>query len=101
MKELAQQAVDALLEQRPVVVTHPAGWARESGWPLPIKREKPGADGATTQTYRPLAILEYIHEKLAIEAAAQRAKERAAEGGEPGEAPEASEASETAAAAGE
>lgn len=81
MKELAQQALDCLLEQRPVVITHPAGWKRDNGFPLPIKKEKPSEDGTTTQTYRPVAIFEWIHERLSLEAAAQRAKDRAAEGG--------------------
>ena len=82
MRELAQQAMEAMLEQRPVTIVHPANWQRETGWPLPIKREKPAADGTITQTYRPMVIFEFIHEKLSLEAAAKRARDRAAQDGD-------------------
>jgi len=80
MRELAQQAMEAMLTQQPVTLTHPAGWQR-NGFPLPIKREKANEDGSTTQTYRPLAIFEYIQEQLALAAAAERMKDRASEAG--------------------
>ena len=60
---LAFDAVSCLLAQIPVTVTHAAGWERD-GFPLPIKRMTSADDGSVTQDYRPLAILEYVHEKL-------------------------------------
>lgn len=63
LETLARQAVEHLLAQQPMMVTHPPGWQR-NGYPLPMKRAKPAADGSVTQPYRPLAILEYVHEKL-------------------------------------
>lgn len=80
MRELAQQAMEAMLAQQPVTLTHPSGWQR-NGFPLPIKREKANEDGSTTQTYRPLAIFEYIQEQLALAAAAERMKDRTNESG--------------------
>ena len=62
---LAFDAVSCLLAQIPVTVTHAAGWER-NGFPLPLKRGEKAADGSVTQNYRPLAILEYVHEKLAV-----------------------------------
>ena len=74
---LAFDAVSCLLAQIPVTVTHPAGWERDGfplplkrgekavdGFPLPLKRGEKAVDGSVTQNYRPLAILEYVHEKL-------------------------------------
>lgn len=78
LKTLARQAVEQLLLQRPVAVTHAAGWER-NGFPLPIKSMPPSANGSTTQDYRPLAILEYVHESLSGDAAKRRASDRKAE----------------------
>lgn len=63
LEALAHEALAALLAQKHVNVTHPKGWERD-GFPLPWTRMKPKADGSVTQPYRPLAILEYVHEKL-------------------------------------
>lgn len=75
LKELAHKAADCLLEQRPVTITHEPGWKRE-GFPLPMKRMAASADGSITQDYRPLAVLEYVHEVLSGELAARRTAKR-------------------------
>lgn len=75
LRGLAMNATAALLAQTPVSVTHPAGWQRD-GFPLPMVRQKPGADGSVTQQYRPMAILEHINEVLSGEIAARRQKKR-------------------------
>lgn len=72
---LASRAVGYLLTQQPFPVTHEAGWKRD-GFPLPIKRKSPDADGTTTQEYRPMAVLEYVHEVLSGEIAARAARDR-------------------------
>ncbi len=74
---LAQQACAALIAQEPVEIRHEPGWVRE-GFPLPMKRVAPDASGVVVQQYRPLAVLEYVHEVLSGELAARRAKIRAA-----------------------
>ena len=63
---LAQKATSCLLMQVPMSITHQPGWVR-NGLPLPMKRQKPSDDGTTTQDYRPLGILEYVHEVLSGE----------------------------------
>lgn len=74
---LANKATYYLLKQQPMPISHEAGWKRE-GFPLPIKRMLPDADGTTTQEYRPLAILEYVQEVLSGEIAARQARDRKA-----------------------
>lgn len=74
---LAMQAAHYLLKQQPMPVTHAAGWKRD-GFPLPIKRVAPDANGDTTQEYRPLVILEYVQEVLSGEIAARQARDRKA-----------------------
>jgi len=64
IEALATQALACLLAQKPVSVTHEAGWQRPVGWPLPMEKKKPSADGTTTQNYRAIAILEYVDETL-------------------------------------
>lgn len=81
---LAHEATEALLAQQPVTVKHPPNWQRD-GFPLPTVRRKPAADGSVTQQYRPLAILEYVNEKLIGEKTGERmaewhAKEKQASG---------------------
>ena len=61
---LARAAVDALLAQQPLTLRHEPGWVRPRGWPLPLLRRAPVADGSITQQYRPLAVLEYVDEQL-------------------------------------
>lgn len=78
LSNLAQRATHALLRQRPIAVTHHAGWQRD-GFPLPIKRMGQDVDGTTTQEYRPLAILEFVHEVLSGEMAQRRANDRKVE----------------------
>lgn len=64
LQYLANLAVKHLLEQTSVLVAHPAGWQRPTNWPLPIKRGTPDETGVVRQNYRPLALLEYVHETL-------------------------------------
>ncbi len=64
LEQLGQQALAAMLAQQPVTVTHPPKWER-NGFPLPMVRKQPDADGSVTQQYRPIVIFEYIHEQLA------------------------------------
>lgn len=66
LRSLAEDALEKLFAQKNVTIKHPPDWKRD-GFPLPIKREKAAADGTVTQNYRPLAILEYVNEKLANE----------------------------------
>lgn len=77
LTSIAAQATHYLLLQQPMTITHAAGWER-NGFPLPIKRMVADSDGTTTQDYRPMAILEYVHEVLsgviAAKAMAKRKK---------------------------
>ena len=57
---LVSVAAEALLTQQPVRLLLPAGWERPNNFPLPIKREPAG----TTQSYRPLAMLEWVDAEL-------------------------------------
>lgn len=75
LASLARSATDALLAQRPVTVHHEPGWERD-GFPLPIKRMPALPSGFVVQDYRPLAILEYVHESLSGELAARRARDK-------------------------
>lgn len=77
IQALAKQALHYMLTQQTMTVTHEAGWKRE-GFPLPIKRNKPNPDGSTTQEYRPIAVLEYVHEFLSGEIASRQARDRKA-----------------------
>jgi hypothetical protein len=85
IENLALSAIDCLLAQETVVVTHAMGWKRE-GFPLPIKRNAPNIDGTTTQEYRPMAILEFVQETLSGEIAARRMRDKHAETKAVGEA---------------
>ena len=62
---LATTAVQHLLAQTSMEVSHAPGWQRPPNWPLPVKRGTPDAGGQTRQAYRPLAILEYVNDTLA------------------------------------
>jgi len=53
---LAQQALAHLMAGTPVTITH----VRPVGFPLPVKRMPDNPDGTVTQSYRPIAVLEYI-----------------------------------------
>lgn len=58
LQMLAFDAVSCMIARTHVVVNHPPeGWPK--GFPLPVKRV-PG----DTQSYRPLAVLEWVNEKL-------------------------------------
>lgn len=81
LKVLANNAVNALLEQKPLTVTRHVSEPR-NGFPLPIKKIKPDAHGNVTQQYRPIAILEYVHEVLSGEIASRLAKQRSESRGE-------------------
>lgn len=50
----------ALLMQEPVRMTLPPDWARPHNFPLPVKRQSAGE----MQSYRPLAVLEWIDAEL-------------------------------------
>lgn len=63
MRALALRAVEHLLAQTLVEVTHPADWKRD-GFPLPVKRMAPSPDGSVTQNYRPIVVLEWVNDKL-------------------------------------
>lgn len=63
LKSLVEKAAESLLSQQTVSITHEANWKR-NGFPLPIKRMTASEDGTITQSYRPLALLEYVHECL-------------------------------------
>lgn len=78
LKELANYATECMLEQMSVRVTHANGWERE-GYPLPIKCMPAAEDGTVTQEYRPLAILEYVHEVLSGELAKRKRQDKKAE----------------------
>lgn len=73
---LAHQATECLIRQQPVAVTHPPGWER-NGFPLPIKKQKPDQEGFVHQEYRPLAVLEYVHDVLSGEIASKKSLLRA------------------------
>lgn len=78
ISDLALDALESLLAQQPVTVTHEREWKRD-GFPLPIKRNAPNMDGTTTQEYRPMAILEFVQETLSGEIAARRMRDKAAQ----------------------
>lgn len=58
MRELAQQALQHLLAGTPMTITH----KRPPGFPLPAKRMPDNPDGTVTQSYRAIAVLEYVGE---------------------------------------
>ena len=68
---LVNQAAAALLTRSNVTITHPPGWVRD-GFPLPVKRNKPDVFGAVTQDYRPIALFEFVNDKLNGNAIAER-----------------------------
>ena len=72
VSSLAHAALEALLTQALVTLTHEPMWERK-GFPLPTKRMPANPDGTVTQTYRPLALLEYVDENLRDEAARLKA----------------------------
>jgi hypothetical protein len=57
---LVTLSAGALLQQKPVEMVLGAGWERPANFPLPIKRR--AAD--QPQSYRPLAILEWVDAEL-------------------------------------
>lgn len=71
---LVNEAAAALLARKNVTITHPPGWVRD-GFPLPVKRVKPDIFGSVTQEYRPVAIFEYVNDKLNGEAVSERMRE--------------------------
>jgi len=81
MSQIAQLAAKAhygLMYQTLVEITHEAGWVRETGFPLPVKKNQKNADGTLTQQYRPMAIFEFIQETLSGEIAARKMRDKAA-----------------------
>ena len=56
MRDLALQALQHLLAGTPMTITH----VRPPGFPLPVKRMPDNPDGTVTQSYRAIAVLEYI-----------------------------------------
>ena len=76
---LVALASAALLAQEPVQMVLPADWARPHNFPLPVKREPAGEP----QSYRPLALMEWVDAELRGENKAQEMRvRRAAEKGE-------------------
>lgn len=69
----------ALLAQEPVRMVLLPDWTRPHNFPLPVKREPAGEP----QSYRPLAILEWVNAELSGENKAQemRVRRAAAKGG--------------------
>lgn len=78
LRDLATQALAALLERKPVVLRHDRFWTRPPGWPLPIDRthDKRDSNGVVTLPYRPLSILEYVQYRLDLEAKSAQMRER-------------------------
>ena len=72
---LVNQAAAALLTRSNVTITHPPGWVRD-GFPLPVQRNKPDVFGSVTQDYRPMALFEYVNDKLNDEAAGERLRKQ-------------------------
>lgn len=62
MRDLAHQALQHLLAGTPMQITH----VRPVGFPLPIKRMPDNPDGTVTQSYRAIAVLEYVGEHAPI-----------------------------------
>ena len=79
---LVNQAASALLTRSNVTITHPPGWVRD-GFPLPVQRNKPDVFGAVTQDYRPIALFEYVNDKLNAEAAGERMRNQDDSNGAP------------------
>jgi len=78
---LANAATACLLAQTPITVTRHFTVERK-GFPLPMKRVQPDADGNITQDYRPIVVLEWIGDTLLREA---KEKLRAEQGGPAGD----------------
>lgn len=57
---LAHEALQHLLAGTPMTITH----VRPPGFPLPVKRMPDNPDGTVTQSYRAIAVLEYIGDKI-------------------------------------
>lgn len=68
---LAALATDCLVAQMPVTITRHITVERK-GFPLPMRRVQPDADGNVTQDYRPLAVLEWVDDTLVAAAKAER-----------------------------
>lgn len=71
---LVALASAALLEQEPVRMVLPADWARPHNFPLPVSRQPSGEP----QSYRPLAVLEWVDAYLRGENKAQEMRVRRA-----------------------
>lgn len=72
LENLAVGATTCMVCREPVACTHGPGWKRPPNWPLPIRKGTLAPDGTLTQTYRPIAILEYVDGALAALAALDR-----------------------------
>lgn len=68
---LAALATDCLVAQMPVTITRHVTVER-NGFPLPMRRVQPDADGNVIQDYRPLAVLEWVNDTLVAAAKADR-----------------------------
>ena len=71
LADLANRATFALLGQDYLQITHPSN-KKPEGFPLPVKKNQPSGDGTLTQDYRPIAVLEYVHDVLSAEVVANR-----------------------------
>ena len=75
---LAESALICLLLQKPMTLVLAPDYQRK-GMPLPIKRMPVNEDGTTTQSYRPMVILEYVQEALSGELAKRQLLDKRAE----------------------
>ena len=79
---LVALASQALLAQQPVRLSLPPDWQRPRNFPLPINARVAGP----VREYRPLAVLDWVHDELAGVHASAAARERAEKRAEKGRA---------------
>ena len=79
---LAETALVCMLLQKPMTLILEPNDQRD-GLPLPMKHMPLNEDGTTTQSYRPLDILEYVQEVLSGEMARRRMRDKRVELGLP------------------
>lgn len=77
---LTETALVCMLLQKPMTLILEPNYQRD-GLPLPMKRMSVNEDGTTTQSYRPMVILEYVQEVLSGEMARRRMRDKRVEQG--------------------
>ena len=80
LKTIATLAVEHLLQNTPVVLTLPPNWERPEFFPLPITRDKKSKGAGAKQSYRPMALLEYVSETIDGRIKGDKIRERLAAG---------------------